>query len=822
MPFVDRQMDDGPVPPAKVPISRKVAVAPAAILALFLAIILFGPQIRPADTRLYSSELRSETGYKEVTDRLAQLGLLKIDVTSRAAQRLPDQRVVKLDTARLDRMLAESPEIFGNCSNLLPRLPLIGGLETPTEMVGKPAACKWLIEKYQRTSVLGDHMSDASESRWLLDSDVNGKEVIAGLRSNALVVNASGMKAEQWTGMIEYAGQDKPAPKVALVDISSGDMAVAFAPLRQGDNRKVKLNAPQWFNGEAATSGARKLIIDLSAQKSISEAIPIVILQRLMNGIVMQTSFVPSSIRIVRDGELLDTSGEETKVFLLQPGQYLGITDASGENRRILQVVEVPTELSVMANNVRVRAGTLDKILRQMESSGYRANVTSSIRYSLQAPLENTLGRYVAKSAGLAANGRISGPTTPRAAALLFDGITGEIAAAGSFPSKISHLTSAANGGDRRAGWLNTNFNFENLPIGSTAKIPFAAAVVQQHPELLDKEPIPYVSTFTWVSDDGSQRPGMTNAPGASNGRVGFVDAIAYSNNQYALTLVQRARQRERDAREDDESVIAYNKGDGWQTRFWNLSCAMIFKRDKWLEDTNCSHNLWRSEMNEPLGINPVEMPVLNLNMRSLSEPEAGKKPFKDKKQLNDYEVFYQNVLGGGQSRWTTINLAQAYARIIGGRNVNPRMTVADPAAKYPVSNNALTGAAWSKITEGMMGTLSYGTASKFKLANIIRADDSQPLFLYAKTGTPDIQAYSDMGQSIGQKKGHLIVLAVARTRSGSAPKAAADICALKILVINFQQQPMNGGAFAAELLGDSSNAKILSWLTQPCRSEKL
>lgn len=807
MPFVDRQMDDGPVPPAKVPISRKVAVAPAAFLALFLAIILFGPQIRPADTRLYSSELRSETGYKEVTDRLAQLGLLKIEVTSRAAQRLPDQRVVKLDTARLDRMLAESPEIFGNCSNLLPRLPLIGGLETPTEMVGKPAACKWLIEKYRRTSVLDDHMSDASESRWLMDSDVNGKEVIAGLRSNALVVNASGMKAEQWTGMIEYAGQDKPAPKVALVDISSGNLAAAFGPSRSNDSKAVELTAAQWFRGETASSGARKIVISLTTTKSDSEASPVVILQRLMNGIVMQTSFIPPSIRISRDGDLLDTGSEEAKIFLLQPGQYLGISDSSGKNRRVLQVVEVPTELSVMANNVRLRSGTFDKILRQMEAAGYRANVTSSIRYSLQAPLENALGKYVTKSAGVDANGRIRGSATPRAAALLFDGITGEIAAAGSFPAKISHLTSVANGGDRRMAWLNTNFNFENLPIGSTAKIPFAAAVTQQHPDLL-KLNIPLAGEFTWVSGDGSERP-MKNSGGASNGRVGFVDAIAYSNNQYALTLVRNAQRA--------EGRTMRNEGSGWPTRFWNLSCTMAFKRKaEWPTESGCSPFLWRSEADEPLGDSPVRMPYLNLGMRQSPDPARGEK------RLNDYEVFYQNVLGGGQSRWTTINLAQAYARIIGGRNVNPRMTVADPAAKYPVSKNALTGAAWSKITEGMMGTLSYGTASKKGLLEVIRADDKQPLFIYAKTGTPDIQRYSDLGQSLGQTEGHLVVLAVARTRSGKVPEKPADICALKILVINFQQEPMKGPAFAAELLGDSSNAKILSWLTQPCRSETL
>lgn len=415
------------------------------------------------------------------------------------------------------------------------------------------------------------------------------------------------------------------------------------------------------------------------------------------------------------------------------------------------------SELDLSAE--RTREPTLASAARRLEVPSMTGSINSSIRYNLHFAMQGILEEHL-KAARNSAN---KNEKTVRAGLLLMDGLTGEIHAAATHPAKADDI-----GDDDANNWLTKNWNFERLEIGSTAKIPFAAAIAQASPKLLANGQGP---TTNWL-------PGFCGGVQNCKDRAGeglalnFRQFIQFSSNGHALWLLDQARR---------------GHAPGWEINLRKFACIEPMQGDR---DPSCAKQLWATRDGEPTG---EAEPLLQLDMGSAH-----------KKRL--YSEYYINILGGMKSSWTNANLAQAYARIFSNLPVNPRLTAGGVKAKTPLK---IRQDVWSAIRDGMRAVvLGDGKGTAYQLCKtIVCANGNQVgnLWLYAKTGTATISARS------GDDSKTFVLLAV-KTKTGAAPERPADIAALKVIVIT--QRYNSGGTSAVDLAIDLfGNAEFKKWL---------
>lgn len=332
-------------------------------------------------------------------------------------------------------------------------------------------------------------------------------------------------------------------------------------------------------------------------------------------------------------------------------------------------------------------------------------------------------------------------PTSFRAGAVMMDGLTGEIAALASFPTdKDADLEAHQHDLANARHLLTTNSNFVGLPIGSSAKVPFATAIAALHPEVLglkmnDRDEwmicvmgMPLTSRigtdlgdaakggradidfrrfltvssnryaialmmFGLVQDNHGQMPAtgwrsatckdfneMPRAPGLINGagqRPPFGPVGGDGKGQWDLLIRQ------------DRAVAApqRQRAGEFGSRMAHLFCIGTNSRlgnDAWHDELTpeCTTNLWQG--------NPVLGPIVDRDLAAESEafsPVPLKLGFEQVSDLHhDYLI---DILGGGRSRWSTVLLAQSYARVVTNRAVLARLT---PDADVPITTGARGG----------------------------------------------------------------------------------------------------------------------------------
>ena len=405
----------------------------------------------------------------------------------------------------------------------------------------------------------------------------------------------------------------------------------------------------------------------------------------------------------------------------------------------------------------RVREPTLASVAQRLELPGMEGSVDSSIRYTLHFAVQAELEGHLEK----AKNGLYKNEKTVRAGVLLMDGLTGEIHAAATHPAKQEDI-----GTGDSAQWLTKNWNFERLEIGSTAKIPFAAAIAQANTDLLKSGP------------KKSWKPGFCGAEENCRNRASeglgltFQSFIAKSSNGHALWLLDQARK---------------NRALGWDDNLRAFACIEPMQGKS---AAGCDGQLWTN----PGGTRAGEAePLLQLDMGHA-------------RRGNLYAEYYINILGGMRSRWTSANLAQAYARIFSDRPINPRMTIGDDTVQTALG---IKPQVWRNIRDGMAAVVKAkgGGTGHLLCESIVCTNDNQygNIWLYAKTGTATIS------NKAGDDSKTLVIMAITPKGKGR-PESPEDIKAMKIIVIT--QRYNASGTSAIDLaIKLFSNARFKEWL---------
>lgn len=447
--------------------------------------------------------------------------------------------------------------------------------------------------------------------------------------------------------------------------------------------------------------------------------------------------------------------------------QYAQCAGTAWQNVEAVQQISETT-----GSAARVREPSLASVARRLEVPGTSSNIVSTVQRALHFRTEQILRAHLCKAD---TTGKIE--KTIRAGVLLMDGKTGEIAAAATHPLQADEV-----GSDHKDNWLTRNWNFERMPIGSTAKMPFAAAITQASPALLDRRsPLRVSADFCPRAREGD----ACRRRAQSELGTTFRDFIAFSSNGHALWLLDQARHAD---------VAA------WQQNLRRFACIEPLEGNG---DPSCSGFLWRSDRaGAGLAQRGTAEPVLALDMDHLNGETL-------------FAAYYLDILGGNRSSWTSTNLAQAYARIFTDTTVNPRLT---PADGPPPPALGIDPRVWQAIRDGMAGALERGTAKALCSAIGCTGDTLATrhrlgrLWLYAKTGTPTITGGGDDGENSDGDDAKLLVLLAATTRTGAEPQRPSDISGLKLVVITQRYNKPGRAALdlAASLFRD---ARFRSWI---------
>jgi cell division protein FtsI/penicillin-binding protein 2 len=446
------------------------------------------------------------------------------------------------------------------------------------------------------------------------------------------------------------------------------------------------------------------------------------------------------------------------------------------------------TNLSQMIDGLRIRDPAF---------AGLAAQIDTTLTHTLQSTIDRNLQRAIQTVLDdtLKAKPQAVGASL-RGAVVLMDGLSGQIAGAASFPHRPEHLLARDRSDPNRVRWLEQNQAFEALPVGSTAKVPFAGAITTAQPGLLGLI-VPQTYPGAYSSYEFLRSGRVVRGPDSIDGdprtNVDFNTALVQSDNFYAVSLIRRAWLANRAAPQEA----------AWLHNIRLLTCGA--PASVALPDSACPVFPWGDE-DEP----------------RRGRAHSGVRFAFDAAKVEaapHNELFY-GPLGNGSFNWSLVQLTQAYARFMSGRAVAMTLSAGERAS--PPLAELLRGTgydqSWDAVMRGMRGVIQSGTAREIKdLEGILGGG----VYLYGKTGTPTVGYRADAD-------GKLFVLAAVRTTDGRPPEPAdaaprpssvtkasrGRICAMRFLAINLEVDT-SAVPVARQLV--EKNPAVRRWMTAPC-----
>ncbi|HEV7670039.1 MAG TPA: hypothetical protein VGS22_16080 [Thermoanaerobaculia bacterium] len=353
------------------------------------------------------------------------------------------------------------------------------------------------------------------------------------------------------------------------------------------------------------------------------------------------------------------------------------------------------------------------------------APVVGSERFDLALTLDSGLEAEVQRQLEAYAQGLRGRTGAPfRAAVTVMDATNGELLALASYPT-AEQLGSYGDGDRSRERWLR-NHNFSRLPIGSVAKIPFAAAILDRAPFLAGLRIRGYAEgKFTQLLGLALDPPLEDHAiGGGEDGWIDFDEFIQHSSNKYGATLLTLATgvdeagpgllppagdpdvpdqldPEERfaiggeiyDRRPGLNLPIVANRNAKDPELARLAACGRIITlehRDfaaslRRLFDvpftTKHSATRWPAGDGDDLIDTSIWRPVLTQLYGDQLPRETtfrGASPERENLALNlidDYRREYLSlVLGGGESTWTMPRIASVFSRLVTGKRIEPRL----------------------------------------------------------------------------------------------------------------------------------------------------
>ncbi|HEY0325285.1 MAG TPA: hypothetical protein VGC46_04820, partial [Allosphingosinicella sp.] len=386
---------------------------------------------------------------------------------------------------------------------------------------------------------------------------------------------------------------------------------------------------------------------------------------------------------------------------VLQSGDTLTFSWPGG-TRRDQFVQSEPAISRARGDALRIRAAGLANFARAIESAA--GGGAQSLQTSIDSRLHGATQQLLADSSTALYGSE--GITSFRSAALLMDGLTGEIAAIPSFPVLPEHLHPSQRGSPAHRRMLERNSNFVRMVAGSAAKPPMALAILNAFPQLGQLK-ISGSSPFQTLAGIDLGTP----VPDQAGGEWDFRTFLARSSNKYAAMLMilglSDADSLARgvcegpanetffigDSARNCRPPMAFMEGaqqgpegmrplragrpagQGWSNNLYSLFCLNPNAPDDrpTVPDLGC------------LADDPTRRAIWRGFGFQRPRLLAAVSPDREGFGLNVVDDIYQDyvmtILGGNRGRWSTVSLAQAFARIVTGRAVTARLT---PKGAFP------------------------------------------------------------------------------------------------------------------------------------------
>lgn len=460
---------------------------------------------------------------------------------------------------------------------------------------------------------------------------------------------------------------------------------------------------------------------------------------------------------------------------VLQSGDTLTFSWPGGA-RRYQFVQSEPAISRARGDAVRIRAAGLANFARAVESAagGGSQSLQTSIDSRLQGATQQLLTTASTSLYGS------EGITSFRSAAVLMDGLTGEVAAIPSFPVLPEHLHPSQRGSPAHRRMLERNSNFVRMVAGSAAKPPMALAILNSFPQLGELE-ISGSNPFQTLAGIDLGTP----VPDQAGGEWDFRNFLARSSNKYAAMLMilglSDADSIRRGACEGPSNETFFiggaarncrppmafmegaqqgpegmrplragrPAGQGWSNNLYTLFCVNPNAPDDrpsvpdlgCLADDPSNRAIWRG-----FGFQ---------RPRLLAAVSPDREGFGLNVVDDIYQDYVMTILGGNRGRWTTVSLAQSFARIVTGRAITARLTPKGivPGEEVPEDVRLRVNApSQARVIEGLRAVVSEGTARALAGAGFpATASNGDQFRLFAKTGTPNVAFLGDDSRQLLQ-----------------------------------------------------------------------
>jgi len=778
------------------------------LFALVALVILWGPTLRPPPA---VGNLAEDRGYPAFVRELAGQGLLREDERGAAAAPGATPGLVRFDEERVAQMVAAHAAGNGGGIGRCRQKPSLGNLwarwvdATP----GKDD-CLALMRNFRRLTFLREDMRIDASQVWERE-----EERLVGLAPGAHVVSDARATFTAWRGAVNYA---RPYVHTMLVDLATREPLLRFDPTAQGE---------QVFSvGRSLANDSGGLIASSIRLRDSRRQCQADVRLSLLGDHVLLTLFPRNRISdcapVYVDNRPLysdDTAFGGFDYQVLAPGQV--VTFGARERPLVLQVVQSLGALSAMDDRVRrfdpslAPVGQAIALARPLDDD-FTTTIEPRLHYAAQRLLERQ------------AMAEIPGERSSfRAAAMLVDGLTGDVVAMPTFPLVSAHLAAGERSSSTRLGWLSQNQNLVPLPVGSAAKVPFATAIVQAHPQLLSLKVFGRSSSFTHLLGDPLTQAGLPLKDTVS-GDVDFNRFIASSSNYYALMLMRLAAPLDPLA-SDGRALAPADRysiggrirtrapalpgpGQGWSASWapllWKIACVPPYRNGAgpfsgWWDGQSSPcprHYLEGAAVADPGMLNAIAHHSPQLELENVDPADS----FAD---------YYMSILGQNRSTWTNAALIQAYGRIMTDRQLRLHFDRAAPQAGAAAQGQPridLSPQVWQAVTRGLQAVVNSGSGQRLGEG---LGDQFEGITIMAKTGTASL-GYRTPGFGESAEEGHVMV--VGFLRFSGEERTADEICSARLVSVNFENN--DGGQPALQMvLSLMRDPAIARWATAPC-----
>ncbi|WGM37676.1 hypothetical protein [Caulobacter sp. NIBR1757] len=327
------------------------------------------------------------------------------------------------------------------------------------------------------------------------------------------------------------------------------------------------------------------------------------------------------------------------------------------------------------------------------------------------------------------------------------------------------------------------NYAFMPLSIGSTAKPPVSAAILSKNPALrtlqihgsarylpCDGEPKNYVTALLGVALGTEENcdPWISTQVGAGDW-LNFRDFLRISSNEYAASLSVLALSPNLDRRGNAVGTPLWRLGEGPARNDlpilqqgalhlgpsgpaygrllnfpdWRYSFDAMFGAGSTVPvgPGLADYSIWRN-----LALDEIDPQARWRESLAASSPARLAFAYDD--SLDVTNEYVPIILGGQNSPWSTVKLAEAYARLVTGSAIRARL-VTGAADNLPMPGYATSLRA--QVCDGLSAVMAGGTgASGAGPAGVVREWRGQPglpIALFGKTGTPRVDQVSPLAR---------------------------------------------------------------------------